>query len=251
MSRKNIAKRLKNWPPSSVLAPSPGFRWASQVVFDFHNTLVDFAGPFSDYVEDSLRRRVDFSSSSFYDWAHDPTIDISADEFSNAIYYFSQMARNGGYGELPAYPGAKEALTELVENGIRPLIWTWTPGVGDQWQRAGIGSPTGIAQERTIALIERLGFPIDTSRDLLFIPPGKKVEEMLERHIPLIIEDSPVTAVHAAATGLASIVVPHSYNSGLRARNLMRLDSLSQLAPTVVQFYKQLEDSGLILKPGR
>lgn len=250
MKKTQIASRgklAKNWPPASVLNPFPGFMWSNLLALDLHNTLVDFSGPFGRYVKAIMNKDVYPERSLYYDWAYDPEFGLSPDEFMAALENFSQLARNSGYGGLSAYQGTLRFLEQVKAEGIRPVIYTWTPGVGDpRLGRSGRYS-TGIAQERTRQLVRELGFPIDPETDIKFMQPGDKRKAILEYHIPLIVEDSPVTAVQIASMAHAAILVPHSYNR-IRFPNVLRLDNLAQLTPTVIEFYGRLREAGVLLE---
>ncbi len=107
------------------------------------------------------------------------------------------------------------------------------------------GYGTGIAQHVTKQLVARLGLNPDT--DVRFVSPGNKKYVLADEHIPLIVEDSAETAVGVGQMAHAAILVPETYNRGIKAPNVLRLTSRDQLAPTVIDFFEKLDATGLIL----
>ena len=69
---------------------------------------------------------------------------------------------------------------------------------------------------------------------------------MMEEHAPLIIEDNPVTAVHASSTGHACILTPEPYNVHTSDSGILRLNDHSELAAAVIDFFAKLEAAGSI-----
>lgn len=96
-------------------------------------------------------------------------------------------------------------------------------------------------------LIVKLGLPVDVERDLRFMKPERKKWEMAEEHIPLIVEDNPETAVAVASAAHAVILVPEAYNKSLSFNNVLRLNDRGELAPAVINFYKKLDEAGVLL----
>ncbi|MBK9141504.1 MAG: hypothetical protein IPM23_03340 [Candidatus Melainabacteria bacterium] len=242
-SRRGI-KRATNWPPKSVLSPGEDFKWMPEVIFDLHNTLVDWTGRFAEFVNLQYGHSIDAKSVSFYHMQFDPENALTNAEFLDAFVAFARRAK-GGYGDLEPYDGVVEALKEIKDAGIDVKVWTWTPGAAEARIDNGTSSyNTGIAQGVTKNLVAKLG--LDPDRDLRFIKPGEKKYEMIEEHIPLMVEDSPETAVGVGQIAHAAILVPESYNAGIVAPNVLRLDHRGQLAPTVIDFFKKLEKAGVL-----
>ncbi len=243
-SRRSGIKRAVNWPPESVLSPGDDFKWMPEVVFDLHNTLVDWTGRFAEFVNLQYGHDIDAKTVGFYHMQFDPENALSNAEFMDAFHAFARRA-NGGYGDLDIYEGVVKALKQIKDAGIEVKIWTWTPGASEARIDNGTSSfNTGIAQGVTRTLVEKLG--LDPIRDLRFIKPGEKKYEMIEEHIPLIVEDSPETAVGVGQAAHAAILVPESYNQGITAPNVLRLDHRGQLAPTIIDFFKKLEKAGVL-----
>ena len=175
----------------------------------------------------------------------DPDNPVTAAEFADLFVAFARR-HEGGYGDLEPYEGVVEALKQIQDAGITVKIWTWTPGAAESRMNHSAGSYNhGVAQGETKLLVEKLG--IDPDRNLRFIKPGNKKYEMVEDHIPLIVEDSPETAVGVGQMAHAAILVPESYTKGIKATNVLRLDHRNQLAPTVIKFFDELEAAGVLL----
>jgi hypothetical protein len=229
-----------------VLTPSdPDFRWERTVVLDLHNTLVNWLGAFVEFVNLHYGHEIDQRSVRFYHMQFDPDNALSGKEFFDAFVAFARRAQ-GGYADLKPYPGVVEAVKAIKEAAIDVKVWTWVPGAAETRidNRAGAYG-TGIAQRVTKELVAKLG--LDPDVDIRWVTPGMKKFEMAEEHIPLIVEDSAETAVGVGQMAHAAILVPETYNEGIVAPNVLRLDDRSQLAPTVIDFYKKLDEAGLVL----
>jgi len=232
------------WPPESILEPGAYFQWSRKVVFDFHEVCVTWKKHFVDFVNKTYGRNIDPDQFNFYSMQFDPTVDLGPDEFSEAFNTFVQLSK-GGYGDLDAIAGIKEAMEEIVAAGIGIEIWTWTPGAGDS-QTSGLKAyPSGDAQVVTMKLIKKLGLPTSAVR---FMKTHEKKAEMVEERIPLIVEDSPETVV-GVGLGMAhaAILVPERYNEGLLCPNVLRLNDRSDLARTVIDFFAKLDEAGVLL----
>jgi hypothetical protein len=235
------------WPPASVLSPKPDHKWEKKVIFDFHEVCALWLPRFCDFVNRSYGYNIKPEELSFYHMQFDPSCPLTPAEFNEAFVAFARLAK-GGYGDLEPVPGIVEAMNQIKAAGIGIEIWTWTPGATEQKFEGGSAYQTGIPQRVTMDLIAKMGLPIDRERDVRFMPPGRKKWEMAEEHIPLIVEDNPETALGCTqGTAHAAILIPYPYNEGFAARNVLRLSNRSELAPTVIDFFKKLEDAGVLL----
>jgi len=241
-----VAASAPNWPPRSVLTPSdPDFRWERTVVLDLHNTLVDWLGAFAQFCNLHFGHNIDPKKTTFYHMQMDPDNALSGKEFLDAFIAFARRAE-GGYAALQPYPSSVKAIKDIKAAGINVEVWTWVPGAAEmRIDNHAQGYGTGIAQRVTKELIAKLGLNPDV--DVRFITPGQKKFEMVAEHIPLIVEDSPETAVGVGQMAHAALLVPESYNRGIKAPNVLRLNDREQLAPTVIEFYKKLDAAGLLL----
>ncbi|HMO19505.1 MAG TPA: hypothetical protein PKC98_00900, partial [Candidatus Melainabacteria bacterium] len=157
-----------------------------------------------------------------------------------------EMEASFPYEETDDQLRAIEAIKAIKAAGIDVKVWTWTPGAAESRLNHSAGSYNhGVAQGETRKLIAKLG--LDPDRDLRFISPGSKKYEMVSEHIPLIVEDSPETAVGVGQMAHAAILVPEEYTKGVKAPNVLRLDHRSQLAPTVIRFFEELDAAGKLL----
>lgn len=240
------AASAANWPPRSVLrSDDPDFRWERTVVLDLHNTLVNWLGAFIEFCNTQYGHNLDQKKAAFYHMQMDPDNALSGKEFLNAFVAFARRSQ-GGYADLQPYPGVVEAIKAIKDAGIDVKIWTWVPGAAEmRMDNHAQGYGTGIAQHVTKQLVARLGLNPDT--DVRFVSPGNKKYVLADEHIPLIVEDSAETAVGVGQMAHAAILVPETYNRGIKAPNVLRLTSRDQLAPTVIDFFEKLDATGLIL----
>lgn len=255
MSKKNqkagrvVAASAPDWPPQTVLNPGPNHKWSREVVFDFHEVVVKWLERFCEFVNQQygFNPKLTPEQIRYYRMQFDPNNPLTPEQFEEAFVAFCRLSR-GGYGDLQPHDGIKEAMQQIKDAGIKVNIWTWTPGAAEIKPTGHSGYQTGIAQRVTKELIRKLGLPVDVNRDVRFITPGQKSFEMAAEHIPLIVEDNPETAV-SVGLGIAhaAILVPEPYNEGLVCRNVLRLSNRAQLAPTVISFYKKLDEAGLLL----
>jgi len=240
------AKSAANWPPRSVLIPNdPDFRWEREVAIDLHNTLVNWLGPFVDYLNLHYGYSIEQNAIGIYHLQFDPDNPLSDKEFLESFIAFARRA-TGGYSDLPVYDGAIEALKQIKAAGINPKIWTWVPAAAETRidNRAGSYN-TGIAQHVTKQLVAKLG--LDPDRDIRWCSPGLKKYDMARDHVPLIVEDSAETAIGVGQMGHAAILVPESYNQGVTGPNVLRINDRKEMAPAIIDFYKKLDEAGLLL----
>ncbi len=236
------------WPPANVLAQKKMF--FKKVIFDLHGPILDFNGPFLAHLSGLYGVKLDVSMLDHYYMGHNSRLPITPIEFQRGLEHFGRLAR-GGFSDLPAMPGAVEALKQIQEAGIGLEIWTYAPSAMDYAPDTLVANGTGIAQAVTMECIERLGIVADVSKQVKFVRPEQKAGRMANKHFALIVEDHPVTAITAGtAYGNAAFVVPEPYNIGVCAPGVLRLDNRSDLAPAVISFFKKLEDAGCLIGSG-
>jgi len=234
------------WPPQSVIAPGPNFKWSRKVVFDFHEVIVKWVEQFTNFINLTYGYDIKPSSSRLYNLQFDPSLPITPEQFEHAFASFARLSK-GGYGDLKAHAGVVKAIRDIKAAGIGVEIWTWTPAAAET-QFAGLKSyGTGVAQRVTIDLIKKLNIPVDVVREVRFMSPDRKKWEMVEERMPLIVEDNPETVVGIArGIGHAAILVPESYND-ITCENVLRLNSRKDLAATVIDFFAKLDEAGVLL----
>lgn len=231
--------------PRSVLEPGADFKWSRDVVFDLHNTLVDWTGPFVRHVNGLRGYKMDAKNIGLYHMQFDPDNPLSDEQFLADFHTFAKKAV-GGYGDLPFYKESVDTLKRLKDIGLNPKIWTWTPGAADTRIDSNAAAfHDGVAQGVTKLLVERLG--LNGDRDLRFMKPAEKKYVMVREHIPVIVEDSSETAVGVGQMGNVALLVPQPYNKGISAPNVVCLDNLSQVAPAIIEFYTELAARDLLL----
>jgi hypothetical protein len=246
-TRQNKAGRTNDWPPASVLNPGPHHKWSREVVFDFHEVCVMWTEQFCRFLNAQEGLNIDPKAIRYYHMQMDPANRLTPEKFDEAFKTFARLSK-GGYGDLRAHEGIKETIEAIQKAGIKVSIWTWTPGAAETTFDGASSYNTGIAQRVTRDLIRRLGLPVDVERDVQFMRPERKKWQMVEEHIPLIVEDNPETAM-SVGLGMAhaAILVPETYNQGLVIPNVLRLSDRSELAPAVISFYKKLDEAGVLL----
>jgi hypothetical protein len=229
-----------------VVAPGSNFKWSRTVVFDLHEVIVKWVAQFINFANLTYGYNITPKGSSLYNLQFDPSVSITPEQFEEAFSAFARLS-TGGYGDLEAHDGIVEAMQAIKDAGINIEIWTWTPGAPET-QLTGLKSyGTGVAQRVTIDLIKKLGIPVDVDRQVRFMGPDRKKWEMVEERVPLIIEDNPETAVGVGrGIGHAAILVPEPYNN-IVSENVLRLTDRKQLAATVIDFFKKLDDAGVLL----
>jgi len=234
------------WVPSNVLAQKDMF--LRKVVFDFHGPIVDFNNPIAAHLSGLYGVEVDPALMlDHYKWGYNSRMPITQPQFEAGLEHFGRLAR-GGFSDFPAMPGAVEAIKQITAAGIAVEIWTYVPGATDYNHDTLLARGTGIAQLGTMELIEKLGVVANPRKQVRFIRPDQKVARMALEHIPLIVEDHPVTAVQAGAEyGHAAILVPEPYNVGVSAPGVLRLENRADLAPAIIEFYKKLDEAGCLI----
>lgn len=231
------------WPPANLLEQRETF--VKKVVFDLHGPILDWSKAFCELASGIYGVNLDEAAVRYYNMAYDSKFPLSPDQFGRLFQTFARLGK-GGYGSLEVRPGIVETFKALREAGIAVEIWTWVPGAAEHDHDTLKAFGTGIAQSATYELIESLGIVDNVQRRVRFISPNSKVPAMLESHIPLIVEDNPVTAVHASSAGNACILTPEPYNLHTRDQGILRLNDHSELAPVIIDFFRKLEAAGAI-----
>jgi phosphoglycolate phosphatase-like HAD superfamily hydrolase len=219
--------------------------WSRTVVFDLHQVLVNWLDRYVEFVNAQMGYSITTGKQPFYYLHMNPEVPLT---FEEHVALFDAFARRheGGYGDLEIYDGVIEGIKTLRKAGIGVRVWTWTPGaIESTMSHRDRMMSSGAAQAVTRELVAKLG--IDPDRELRFITPGSKKFELVEEHYPLIVEDSPETAVGVGQLAHAAILVPEPYNKGIKATNVLRLDHREQLFPTVLKFFEELEAAGKLL----
>ena len=256
MSAK-LSKRLTDaaanvplgWPTANVILQKKMF--LKKVIFDFDGPIVDFTTPFCDFLSRLWKVKIDKSMLDHYNMGYNARMPISPHQFQVGLDNFGRLS-SGGFSDRAAMEGIHDVFAKLEAAGIRTEIWTYSPGATDYNPDTLVANGTGTAQNATMQLIERLKIVKDPRKQVRFIKPEHKAIEMAKEHIPLIVEDHPVTAIAAGtAFGHAAILVPEPYNKGVSAPGVLRLDNRADLAPAIIDFFKKLEEAGCLLGEGR
>ena len=236
--------------PANLVHQAKGF-WERRVVCDLHGVIAEWRKPFCSFASRTLGREIDPNATSLYNFCYDRRTGISPVQMNELFTQFARLG-TGGYGELQPDLKVIEGLKAIAASGVDVQIITWTPGASEislaHNEAYGAGTP---AQGATLELIKRFvseyGLPVDP-REVLFMSPGSKQWHMAEEQIPVIIEDCAKTAIGVAnEVGGVGILIPHEYNKGISCPGVTRLRNRSELAPTVLQVFKTLDEAGVLL----
>jgi hypothetical protein len=240
-----LAKRAAavplGWPPQNLIDQKDEF--VKKVVFDLHGPILDWSEAFCEVAASLYGVDLNSADVRYYSMAYDSKFPLTPEQFNNVFATFARLSK-GGYGALKPRPGIVETFKKIQAAGIVTEIWTWVPGAAEHNHETLKSFGTGIAQQATYELIESLGLVDNVKRRVRFIAPTQKVPQMLEEHAPLIIEDNPVTAVHASSVGHAAILTPEPYNVHTSDSGILRLNDHSELADVVIDFFAKLEAAG-------
>lgn len=225
--------------------------WKREVACDLHGVIVDWTAPFAKFASAVLGREITPAMClSLYNFAYGGEAGLAPFEFWELFPKFARLTK-GGYGDLPAFPGMVEQLKLIRDAGIRIRLMTHCPGASEHEPEHSEAYGSSASQTATIQLIQRLALPLDLATDVMFVSPSEKPWQMARRHIPLIIEDNPVTAVQVArGIGHGAILLADKYtpfNRSVRATGVTTLRDRNKLAETVIGFFTQLEEANALL----
>ncbi len=247
MSAKTKRNRREMYAlvPGNVLAHGPNF-WKREVIVDFHGVVVDWTTSFCKFASRLLERDINPEQVRYYYPGFGADLPMTPAEFEETFSQFARLGR-GGYGDLKPYKGVVNALRQMRKANIALQVWTWTPSASETSFSHGNAFHSSVSQGVTKTLIERLGLPVE-EHEIKFLSPHEKLFRMAEEHIPLIIEDNPITAVTAgAAFGHACIMVPQPFNEGVMCPGVTRLKNHTQLGATVIRFFNEMDRAGVLL----
>lgn len=229
--------------PENVLNAPPEF-WERELFLDLHGVLLPgWLQAFLKFYNDAMSTDIDIKDGLLYFRQYSFEKGMRPGVWNDLFLEFANLVK-GGYGDLEPDPVVLKALHKIAKAGINVKVCSWTPGANEISQSHDKHYGTGAAQKATLELLERIGAPVDL-REVEFCSTSHKMARMQDQHVPLIIEDCAHTAVHCASAGLGAILIPHPYNL-VTFPGVTRLKSSRQLATTVISFYKQLEDAGLL-----
>jgi hypothetical protein len=233
------------WLPPNLLGQKEMFR--KRFVTDLHGVILDWTASFCSVAKEQYGVNLDPSAIRHYMMGYDIRFPITPAQFASVFSIVVRLKGKDGYGGLPVRPGAVEAFKAIKAAGIKYEVWSWVPGASEHDSETLKAFGTGIAQLGTYEHLVKLGIIDDPVRQIRFVSPAKKAADMAADHVPLIIEDNPVTAVHAGyAYGNACIMTPERYNENLVSPGVLRITDLSELAPAVIDFFEKLEKAGAL-----
>jgi hypothetical protein len=234
------------WPTPNLLKQPERPTFRRRVVTDLHGPILDYMRAVCNVAKHHLGIDLDPNKAVHYMAGYDASFGITPAEFASLFGIVARLKGKDGYGGLEVRPGVAEAFQEIRKAGIAVEVWTWVPGATEHDENLKAFG-TGIAQSGTMEHLVKLGIIDDPQRQVRFIKPSAKATEMAAEHIPLIIEDNPVTAVAAGyGYGNAAILTPESYNQHLVSPGVLRINDLSELAPAVIDFFEKLEKAGAL-----
>lgn len=244
-SAKKAAASKTLWLPDSIKNVSRDEKWASEVLFDLHETIVDWGTTVADIAKQMYpHSNFNPSQMSFYNAGYDPSCNLNPYEWEMVLI---QSLTHGVYGKLPLVDdNIRAQMWRIAKAGIRCRIATHVPGASDLSMTDKIPIHSNVAQRLTKELIKKHDLPVDVEHDLEFIYPSRKKDFMANRYIPLLIEDNIETAAGVATYAHACILVPKSYNKGFVCPNVLRLNDRSELDSRVIEFFKELKRLDLL-----
>lgn len=225
--------------------------WKREVACDLHGVVVDWTVRFAHFASGVLKRKITPEMClQLYNFAYGQESGLAPFEFWELFPKFARLTR-GGYGDLPAFDGVVDQLKQIRDAGIRIRLMTHCPGASEHEPEHSEAYGSSAAQTATLQLIERLALPLDPASDVMFMSPSEKPWQMARRHIPLIIEDNPVTAIQVArgiGHGAILLADKHTpFNRSVRATGVTTLRDRKLLAETVIRFFTQLEEANALL----
>lgn len=242
-------------PPVEMLQCGRKFR--KRVGLDLHGTVLNFDGPFGEWLKEMYKGSSMNPERNFYHAAGDPGCKIGYIEFERALNKYIQLTE-GGYDSFPEIAGAIKGLKKIRAAGIEIEVMTYVPGASDLQPTDALPHNTGAARLGTKNLLKRLGFPVE-EKDITFISTHGKSWHMLDKevNIPLIVEDRLATACDVAEKGLGAILYPASYNKCSGIPGVHRVapqakaeDTWDVLADNVIAFFNALEANGQLVGTG-
>jgi hypothetical protein len=243
--RKRMAAVPLGWPSPNLTAQPEMF--VKKLITDLHGPLLRYDIAVCEVAKGLFGVHLTPEQVRHYNMAYDANFPLSPVQFNRVFQVITQMSR-GGYSDLPIREDAVEQFKLIKAAGIPIEVWTYVPGALDHDHETLKSHATGIAQRGTRDLIASMGIVDDVMRQVRFVRPDAKPYLMAEEHLPLIVEDNPVTALAAGyAFGNAAILTPEPYNEHLVCPGVLRLNDISELAPTVIDFFEKLEAAGAIL----
>jgi len=244
-AKKATAASKTLWLPDSIKNVSGDEKWANEVIFDLHETIVNWGGTIANIAKQMYpHSNFDPNKMGFYNAGFDPGCNLNPYEWEMVLI---QSLTHGVYGQLPLVDkDIRAQMWRIAKAGTRCRIATHVPGASDISHTDKIPIHTNVAQRLTLELIKRHDLPVDIDRDVEFIYPSRKKDFMAERYIPLIIEDNIETAAGVATYAHACILVPKSYNAGFKCPNVLRLDNRAELDTRVIAFFKELKRLNLL-----
>jgi hypothetical protein len=244
-ANKATAASKTLWLPDSIKDVLSDEKWANEVIFDLHETILNWGAPIAILAKQMYpHSNYDPNKMGFYNAGFDPGCTLSSYEWEMVLI---QALTHGLYGQLPLVDKDTAAqMWRIAKSGTRCRILTHVPGASDVSHTDKIPIHSNAAQRLTLELIKRLNLPVDVEKDVEFVYPNRKKDFMAERYIPLMIEDNIETAAGVATYAHACILVPKPYNAGFKCPNVLRLKSRAELDTRVIAFFKELKRLNLL-----
>jgi hypothetical protein len=245
-SAKKVVSASKTlWLPDSIKNVSSDEKWANEVIFDLHETLLNWGVPIATIAKQMYpHSNYNPHKMGFYNAGFDPGCNLTPYEWEMVLI---QALTHGLYGKLELVDDQiRGQMWNIANAGTRCRINTHVPGASDVSHTDKIPIHTNVAQRLTLELIKRLDLPVDVDKDVDFVYPSKKKDFMAERYIPLLVEDNIETAAGVATYAHACILVPKTYNEGFTCPNVLRLENRSELDTRIIAFFKELKRLDLL-----
>lgn len=236
---------------SRTLLDVPDSWWFPLLTLDVDGCLLEWREDFCRFVNNiwestGIKRRLDPASMTIFYFGNDPRSGMTEREFGTMFKRFAEQSV-GGFDSLAVIAGVIDAVRQIREAGIKPLIMTDVPGALDL-AADGFFNANGYAQQQRRKQLLKLGI-VDSVEDVLFVRGQGKAARMLQERSPAAVEDRFSTAAMMASDyGLQCYLMAQPYNQGMACPGVVRYDNLAAAVPDILRLFDTLEAAGK-LKP--
>jgi hypothetical protein len=235
--------------PDSVMMRPKGY-WDRKVALDADEVLLKYLAALEEHIRSNWKRNnidrvVDLKGSDhYYLHANPARTGLTREEAGFFMREFAQKTR-GGFGDLEFYPGAIQAVMQLWQHRIHPLVITDVPDglqtSADNHQPHGwsTGRAAREAQLLSVGIIR-------TKDDIIFCEAHRKPSEMVDglHRIPILVDDRKSTLMLAQERGLIAIGIRRPelrYNHG-DCEGIIWFESLEEAIEPILDVFRRLGD---------
>lgn len=169
---------------------------------DLDGVCFDFLNTFRERLNNTFNLKLENEEITSYYW-HENTDGFDKDDFFNEL---DKFGREGGYRNLPVFPGTLDALEKIQNAGHHIFYITNRPE---------------YARQDTLAALKEHGFPFD--RNLLFAC-GDKATLINDLSIDIFVEDSGETIMDIVNKTKAQVYcVDYPHNRDIEHHRVERI----------------------------